>query len=161
MSTKVSTNQVIEAAKAIALPNTQIEKLLAMLADMQKPEDEEKAPPVKKQFVLLVSDPAGVMPKNDLVGWVLQIPDSESVATTEERIIRTAYDYNATKKGRLLPVQTIGEAIENIKAGMFKEADVWVKTKTPVLVLRTSNEIPKTDGVLGDSNRGDYGGEAA
>ena len=38
---------------------------------------------------------------------------------------------------------TVGEAIENIPAKFFREADVWVKTKTPVLVLRTDNEIPK------------------
>ena len=25
----------------------------------------------------------------------------------------------------------------------FEEADIWVKTKTPVLVLKTDNDIPK------------------
>ena len=44
---------------------------------------------------------------------------------------------------RLEPSLTIGEAIENIPGKFFKEADVWVKTKTPVLVLKTDNEIPK------------------
>jgi hypothetical protein len=40
-------------------------------------------------------------------------------------------------------VKTVGEAIESLPAKAFKEADVWVKTKTPVLMLRTDNEIPK------------------
>jgi hypothetical protein len=53
------------------------------------------------------------------------------------------YDFNTTKKGRLLPVKTVGEALENVPAKAFKETDVWVKTKTPVLMLRTDNEIPK------------------
>lgn len=83
------------------------------------------------------------MPKNDFVGWVVQLPENESVATVTERICRGAYDYNTTKKGRLYPAKTIGEAIENVPAKFFKEADVWVKTKTPVLVLKTDNEIPK------------------
>jgi hypothetical protein len=40
-------------------------------------------------------------------------------------------------------VKTVGEAIENVPAKFFKEAELWVKTKTPVLVLKTNNEIPK------------------
>jgi hypothetical protein len=65
------------------------------------------------------------------------------VATTQDRIFRGAYDYNASKKGRLYPAKTVGEALENVAAKYFKEADLWVKTKTPVLMLRTNNEIPK------------------
>lgn len=114
------------------------------LAAQPEEGDEEKLPAVKKQFAILVSDPDGWLPADvDLVGWVLQLPENESVATTQDRILRTAYDYNTTKKGRLLPVKTIGEALENIPAKFFKEAELWVKTKTPVLVLRTDNSIPK------------------
>lgn len=113
------------------------------LAVQPDPGEEEKPPAVKKQSVLLVSDPAGRLPKSDFVGWVLQIPENESPATTQERIFRGAYDYNTTKKGRLYPAKTVGEALENVPAKFFKEADLWVKTKTPVLVLKTDNEIPK------------------
>ena len=56
-----------------------------------------------------------------------------------------ADDFNASKKGRLLPVKTIGEAIENVPAKHFKEAGAWVKTRVPVLVLRTNNELPKNN----------------
>ena len=90
-----------------------------------------------------LSDPDGKLPKNDFVGWVLQIPENESVATTKDRIYRGIYDFNASKKGRLLPVKTVGEAIENVPAKHFKEAEVWVKTKTPVLMVKTNNEVPK------------------
>ena len=83
------------------------------------------------------------MPKANLVGWVLQIPESESPATTADRVFRSTYDFNTTKKGQLLPAKTVGEALENVPAKFFKEADIWVKTKTPVLVLKTDNEIPK------------------
>jgi len=30
-----------------------------------------------------------------------------------------------------------------VPAKFFKEADLWVKTKTPVLVLKSNNQIPK------------------
>lgn len=113
------------------------------LASQPDEGDEEKPPAVKKQFVILISDPERVLPKRDFVGWCLQIPESESVATAQDRIFKSAYDYNVTKKGRLYPAKTVGEALENIPAKFFKEADVWVKSKTPVLVLKTDNQIPK------------------
>jgi hypothetical protein len=98
---------------------------------------------VKKQFIILVSDPEGEMPERDLTGWVLQIPEDESPASVPERLLKGAYDYNASKKGRLYPARTVGDAVENVPAKYFREAELWVKTKTPVLVLRTDNEIPK------------------
>ena len=106
------------------------------------PADENRPPPVKKQWVILVSDPEHRLPKDDFVGWVVQIPEDESPVTTQDRLFRGAYDFNASKRGRLLPVKTVGEAVENVPAKHFKEADLWVKTKTPVLILRTDNRIP-------------------
>jgi hypothetical protein len=113
------------------------------LAAQAETGDDDKPPPVKKQFVILVSDPDEKLPKHDFVGWILQIPENESVATTQDRLFRSSYDFNSTKKGQLMPVKTVGEAIENVPAKFFKEADVWIKTKTPVLMLKTNNEIPK------------------
>ena len=105
----------------------------------------DKPPAIKKQFVILASDPENRLPRHDFVAWVLQIPEDESVATTQERIFRGAYDYNASKKGRLYPAKTVGEALENVPAKFFKEAEVWVKSKVPVLVLKTDNTIPRAD----------------
>jgi hypothetical protein len=105
--------------------------------------DEEKPPALKKQFVILISDPDGRLPEgNDFAGWVLQIPENESVMTATERIHKAAYEFNTTKKGRLMPARTVGEAIEHIPAKHFKEAGLFVKTKIPVLMLKTDNEIP-------------------
>ena len=113
------------------------------LAVQPDPGEEDKPPAVKKQWVIVVSDPNGKLPKTDFVGWVVQIPESESPAITPDRVFRAVYDFNASKKGRLLPVKTVGEAFESIPAKNFKEVEVWVKTKEPVIVLRTDNEIPK------------------
>lgn len=145
---KVDVNLVAEAMKSEAIEpaivRAVIEKLnMAAGADEA---DGEKAPAVKKQFVVILSDPAGVLPTYDFVAWVAQIPESESPATTLDRVFRSAYDYNASKKGRLLPVKAVGEAIEAVPAKFFKEADLWVKTKTPVLVVTTDNEIPTAEG---------------
>lgn len=141
---KIDVSKVAEIIKKNQVEPAVLRRIIEEMNLAVQPEDgEEKPPAVKKQFVIVVSDPEGKLPKTDFVGWVLQIPEEESVATTPDRVFRAAYDFNASKKGRLLPVKTVGEAIENVPAKHFKDADVWVKTKTPVLVLRTDNEIPK------------------
>jgi hypothetical protein len=142
---KIDVNKVAEILKKNHIDPSTLRRVIEEmnLAVQPEPGEEEKPPAVKKQYAILLSDPEGRMPKNDFVGWVVQLPENESVATVVERVCRGAYDYNTTKKGRLYPAKTIGEAIENVPAKFFKEADVWVKTKTPVLVLKTDNEIPK------------------
>lgn len=143
---KIDVSKVAEILKKNQIDPAVLRRVIEELNLVVQPDpaDEDKPPPVKKQFVILVSDPENRLPpKTDFVGWVLQLPENESPATTQERIFRSAYDYNATKKGRLYPAKTVGEALENVPAKHFKEAEVWVKTKTPVLVLKTDNEIPK------------------
>ena len=141
---KIDVSKVAEILKKNHIDPALLRRVMEELNLAVQPDTgEEKPPAQKKQFVILVSDPDGRLPKHDFVGWVLQIPEDESPATTQERIFRSTYDFNTTQKGRLLPAKTVGEAIENVPAKFFKETDVWVKTKTPVLVLKTDNQIPK------------------
>jgi hypothetical protein len=142
---KIDVNKVAEILKKNHIDPAVLRRVVEEmnLAVQPDPGDGEQAPPVKKQFVILVSDPAGKMPKSELAGWVLQIPESESPASVEERLFKGAYDYNASKKGRLYPARTVGDAVENVPGKFFREVELWVKTKTPVIVLRTDNEIPK------------------
>lgn len=105
-------------------------------------EENPPTPRVPKQFAILVSDPEGILPKNDLVGWVVQLPEEDAPMTAESQIHKAAYDFNQTPKGRRMPVQTIGEACEAVPARIFKEHQLWIKTKEPVLVLRTDNTVP-------------------
>ncbi len=142
---KIDVSKVAEILKKNQIDPAVLRRVMEEMNLVVQPEpgEDEKPPAVKKQFVILVSDPDDKFPKTDFAGWVIQIPESESVATTQERIFRSAYDYNTTKKGRMYPAKTVGEALENIPAKHFKETEVWVKTKTPVLVLKTDNEIPK------------------
>lgn len=128
--------------------NTDIQKLTAIIDDLKlqiQIEEEERAnrpPPVKKQFVVLLADADGTLAEKDITGWILQIPEDDSPAVTSERIIRATYNYNATPKGRRLPVKTIGEACEVVGPKFMKEENVWVKTKTPILAVATPNTIP-------------------
>ena len=110
---------------------------------LAKQEEDQKEPAVKKQFVFVLSDPNGKFKgENDYVGWVVQIPEDDNPATALERLHLGAYDFNRSTKGRRYPVKTIAEACEFGSAKIFKEQNVWVKTKEPVLVVRTNNKIP-------------------
>lgn len=142
---KIAVNKVAEILKKNELSPAILRRVIEEMNLACQPDDgdEEKPPAIKKQFAIIISDPDGRMPKHDFVGWVVQIPETESVATTLDRVFRSSYDFNTTKKGRLMPVKTVGEALENVPSKAFKEADLWVKTKTPVLILKTDNEIPK------------------
>jgi hypothetical protein len=120
-----------------------IEQINKVTEEASAEAEEEKPPAQKKQFVILVSDPDGQMPEQELAGWVLQMPEEASVLSLQERVHKASYDFNATRRGRKLPVETMGEALESVPAKNFKEVELWVKTKTPVLVLTTDNKLPK------------------
>ncbi len=141
---KIDVNKVAEILKRNEVEPALLRQIVEEMNLLVQPEvDEEKPPALKKQFAILISDPDNRLPEgNDFVGWVLQIPENESVMSSTERIHKAAYEFNTTKKGRLMPAKTIGEALEHIPAKHFKEANVWVKTKIPVLMLKTDNEIP-------------------
>jgi hypothetical protein len=142
---KIDVNKVAEILKKNHIDPAVLRRVVEEmnLAVQPDPGEGDQAPPVKKQFVILVSDPNGKMPKADLVGWILQIPENESPASVEERLLKGAYDYNASKKGRLYPAKTVGDAMEAVPAKFFKEVELWVRTKEPVIVLKTDNVIPK------------------
>ncbi|MCX6943179.1 MAG: hypothetical protein NT173_00180 [Opitutales bacterium] len=141
---KIDVSKVAEILKKNQIDPAVLRRVIEEMNIAVQPDTgEEKPPAVKKQWVIVLSDPESRLPKGDFVGWVLQIPENESVVTTPDRVFRAIYDFNASKKGRLLPVKTVGEAFENVPAKHFKDADVWVKSKIPVLMLRTDNEIPK------------------
>lgn len=139
----------IETLKFILQRNEpDIRKVAEIMQEVEmelKAEEEERAnrpPPVKKQFSIVLADSEGTLADKDLTGWVVQIPEDDSVTVAPERIIRAAYEFNTTPKGRRMPVQTIGEACEVVTAKLFKEQNIWIKTKVPVLAVATANQIP-------------------
>ncbi len=152
---KIDVNKVAEILKRNDLEPALLRQIVEEMNLLVQPEvEDEKPPALKKQWAILISDPEGRLPEgNDFVGWVLQVPENESITTTTERIFKGAYEFNTTKKGRLMPAKTVGEALEHIPAKHFKEAGLFVKTKIPVLMLKTDNEIP-TEASDKDTRRG-------
>lgn len=150
---KIEVSQAAEIIKKYpdVSPSTLREIVEEMNALTQPADEEEKPPAVKKQFVFLLSDATGKIKEridaNNLVGWVVQIPEDASPHSTCERIFKGAYDFNASKRGRLLPVKSVGESLESVTAKYFKEANLWVKTKMPIGVIVTDNVLPRDTGI--------------
>ena len=143
----------VETLKFILQRNEpDIRKVAAVMQEIEmelKAEEEEKAnrpPPVKKQFSILISDTDGSLKDKDLVGWVVQIPEDDSLNSAPGKIISAAYEFNTTPKGRRMPIETLGEACEAASSKIFQEQNVWIKTKVPVLVVAVENKIPTDTG---------------
>ncbi|MBC8009965.1 MAG: hypothetical protein H7067_07700 [Burkholderiales bacterium] len=141
---KIEVNQVAEILKRNDIDPAVLRQLVEEMNQAVAPEtDTEKPPEMKKQYSIVISDPDGRLPeKIEFTGWVFQIPESASVTSAPERVHKAAYEFNTTKKGRIMPAKSFADAVENVPAKLLKEQQVWVKTKAPVFVIRTDNEIP-------------------
>jgi hypothetical protein len=144
---KIEVSQVAEILKKHKIEPALLREIVEEMNFATQPggDDDLKPPAPKKQFIVLLSDPQGKLPRQDLVGWVVQIPEDASPHSTTDRIFKGAYDFNASKRGRMLPVKSVGEALESGSAKYFREAELWVKTKTPVSVIVTDNILPKDE----------------
>ena len=134
---------VLQRAELDAQKTAQIMEDLAFEAQALKGA-EDKEPPCKKQFVVFLNDPNGLLRSpRDLIGWVAQIPEDDEPDGAEERLYAAARDYNLTPKGRRMPLTTVSEACEFGSAKINKEHGLWIRSKEPVLVVPVLNRIPK------------------
>ena len=138
----------IDLVKVVACQklNPSDKELMAFLTELSQRAEEmkpEREAAIKKQFVFILSDPKGKFKGDtDFTGWVVQIPEDDNPATALEKLHLGAYDFNRSAKGRRYPVSTVAEACEFGSAKIFKEHKIWVKSKEPVLVVRTNNKLP-------------------
>ena len=117
---------------------------IAMELQMEQAEKEARQPVVKKQFITLIADNEGVLRDKDFASWVLQIPEEVNPQTVIDKIHQSAYTYNASPKGSRFPVKSVGETFESVSAKIFKENDIWIKTKVPVIAVSCKNQIPQS-----------------
>lgn len=124
--------------------------LAAVIKDLNRVDAEkeaakpEPAPKGKNQYVGIIADADGKLKRaglDTITGWVVQIPESESPALALPKVMQAAHDFNASKKGRLLPVKSVGEAFESASRKFFKNAGVNPKHKMPIYFLVTDNKL--------------------
>lgn len=128
------------------------EVVAAIVADLKRAAGEEKeerkrtaGKKAKHQFVVLAIKPESGQAE-DTLGFVLQIEEGASPAVVTDRIQAAANAFNGSKRGRKVPVKTIGQCLESVPAKWYKTANplevTRVKTRTAVLVkVLESNEL--------------------
>ena len=79
----------------------------------------------------------------EFAGWVVQIPEDDSPQSALQKLHFGAFDFNITPKGKKMPIKTIDEAVRFGSAKIFKEHNIWIKNKEPVLMLTTNGKLPK------------------
>lgn len=149
MSSKITIDQLALIIKRNQLAPDVARRIIeeaSLVADKKDEAKAEPGPKPKQQFVIVVSDPEGQI-KKDLVGWVTQIPENDSPATVMEKLNAAAHEFNASKKGRMVPVNTVGEAFESVPRKFMKQANIHTKTKVPVLVVTTDNKLTEAPSV--------------
>ena len=155
----VQLEAVREALEKVVKDENKIEEVLGLLnnatvqvdeatqaeetdtADNETEESDE--PKIKKQYGILVCDKNGTI-DTDLVGWVYQMPENEDPRDVVELLKKAGYNYNASKKGRKYPVSTIGAIIEGVGSKYMKPYNLSLKTKEPVLIVKTDNILPRS-----------------
>ncbi len=100
--------------------------------EQNKPE-REKNP--KKQFVVLaVTDNEEI---EEVPMFMVQIEEGDDHNTIIDRITHATAEHNNTPKGEKFPIDTLGGALQETKRKFITEKKVWVKTKEPVIIVRT------------------------
>lgn len=143
----INLDDVKQALQKQQLPAATIQIVvneLKQAAELKK-EDRtaEKSHNSKNQFVIILSDPNKELVGKEYVGWVAQIPEEDAPSTALNKIYDASYKFNSTTRaGKKNPVKKLGEAIQYVKRKFLKESKVLIKTKEPVQIIITDNEIP-------------------
>jgi len=114
--------------------------ILNQIREAAAEEAVEREKPPKKEFVVLVSEPEGGLPK-DLIGWVVQYPEDGDPRDVADTIVEVASAFNSSPKGKRVQVTSFGDACQSLPSKLLKERDVWVKTREPVRVIAVKNSL--------------------
>ncbi len=146
MAKKIDINlveMVLRRARLTAVQQAQILEDIRYESNQVAGEDRE--PPEKKQFVVILNDPYGKLEETgfEFSGWVVQIPEDADPHSALRRLYGGAYDFNQTPKGRKMPLKTIDEAVRFGSPKIYKAHKIWPKCKEPVLIIPANGKLPK------------------
>lgn len=139
--------EIIEAVlRKHSIDTTDIDKIRADIVreveDNKTPR--EKAP--KKDFVIILSDPNGSIPKDvEFTGWVVQIDPTKGIKEVPDLIKKAVMSFNDTPKGQKMKLESIGDLFENATGKAFSENGLMRKHRDPAYVILTDNQVPKDE----------------
>ncbi len=115
-------------------------EILNQIRDAVAEEAVAREKPAKKQMLVLVSEPEEGLPK-DLTGWVVQLLEDDDPREVADKIVDVAKAFNESPKGQRMPVESFGDAVQGIPSKLYRESDLWIKTREPVRVIPVKNSI--------------------
>jgi hypothetical protein len=115
-------------------------EILNQIRDAVAEEAVEREKPAKKQMLVLVSEPEEGLPK-DLTGWVVQLLEDDDPREVADKIVDVAKAFNESPKGQRMPVESFGDAVQGVPSKLYRESDLWIKTREPVRVIPVKNSI--------------------
>lgn len=115
-------------------------EILNQLRDVVKEEAVEREKPAKKQMLVLVSEPEEGLPK-DLTGWVVQLLEDDDPREVADKIVEVSKVFNDSPKGKRVPVESFGDAVQCVPSKFFRESDLWIKTREPVRIIPVKNTL--------------------
>lgn len=131
----VNINEVRAALEQEKVDNSKVITIISKLKakeeakKIDKSTDEQK---IKKQFVLIA---------NGDFGWALQLNEGEDPATVVDKVKRVGATFNLSRKGKKIPVKTIGEVFENVPRRFFVTENLYAKHKLQVFIAKTDNKL--------------------
>jgi hypothetical protein len=133
---------IVNRQKLSPVDTQAIVRELNARAQAKEADKEPGEPKAKNQLVVLATSDRSF-------GWVLQIPEDASPMSVVDRVNAAAHSFNASKRGRLLPVKNVGETLESVPRKHWKEAGqgTVVKTKLMVPIIVTDNVLSQPPSV--------------
>jgi hypothetical protein len=94
--------KILERNEVEVRKRNQIMQDIKHVLEQEALEKDMKPPTEKKEFVILISDPKGILKAaypDGVVGWVLQIPEGDGPHLALDKLVAAAYEHNASPKG--------------------------------------------------------------
>lgn len=137
--TKISIEEVEAVLSETQLSVEEKQNVISKLEQIVQEEKDNKEPRAKSknQFV-------GITTGDDINSapvWIIQTKEEMDHTEVMPKIIEAVKEFNLTKKGMKAPIKTIGEAFEHCKKKLMTSRGVNPKTKEPIIVVKTDNEI--------------------
>lgn len=139
------TEDVLDALREAGIDTAKqkvvLESLKAIEKEKKEEKEAEKGPKTKNQFVVFVMDD-GTLSNKELIGYVLQVPESASISATPETFRDAARAYNnGARKAKKYPITTIGDGMKALRGKWIKDTGIKVKTKESIAIIPVKNEI--------------------
>jgi hypothetical protein len=113
-----------------------------IISKAEAEQEAAKEPPLPKepkQFVIVaLSEDENIA---EIPMYIVQTPESVPHVDVVKRIKEAAAEHNLTRKGMKIPVETIANAMGDVKRKLLTERDISVKTKEPVIIVNAVNAI--------------------